>query len=169
MEPQSSGIKAWQWVVTVIVIIVLIVIGVMVFGNKGSQTAGTENPTATTTDNTGTTPINRVTMTDQYPGNVVYLSSVQADKPAWVVVQTDSNGTPGKVIGSVHVDAGINPGKVTLTQPMVDGATYYASMYSDDGSGKFDINADKVLMDANGSAITHVFKASTSVGAGLKG
>ena len=167
MEPQS-GIKTWQWVVTVIVIIVLIIIGVLVFGNKGSQNLATETTIPTSTE-TPTGPINRVTMTDQYPGNVAFLSSVQADKPSWVVVQADNNGLPGKVIGSTHIDAGITPGvKITLTQPMVDGATYYAVIYTDDGSGKFDATTDKPVTDANG-VIMHVFKSSTSVGAGLKG
>ena len=35
MQP-STGIKAWQWVVTVVVIIVIIIIGIWVFGNKGA-------------------------------------------------------------------------------------------------------------------------------------
>jgi hypothetical protein len=169
MEPNTTGVKTWQWVVTVIVIIVLIIIGVLVFGGKGSQ-APTTNQTglASSTDET-TGAVNRISMTDQYPGNVVYLNSVQLEKPGWVVVQADNNGTPGAVIGSAHFDAGINPGKITLTKAMVDGSTYYAVIYTDDGKGTFNATTDQPLTDSIGNVVMHVFHATTAAGAGLKG
>lgn len=168
MEP-STGVKTWQWVVTVIVIIVLIVIGVLVFGSKGSQAPTASDNTSSTTASTGTT-VNRVSMTDQYPGNVVYLNSVQLAQPGWVAIQADSNGQPGAVIGSAHFDAGLSPGsKITLTQPMVDGQMYYAVIYTDDGSGSFNTATDQPLKDANGNVIMNTFRATTAAGAGLKG
>ena len=168
MEPDTSGVKTWQWVVTVIVIIVLIVIGVLVFGGKGSQAPTTGNtPVASSTDQTGA--LNRITMTDQYPGNVVYLNSVQLANPGWVVIQANKNGTLGAVIGSAHFDAGINPGKITLTTPMVDGQVYYAVLYTDDGTGTFNATTDQPLTDSSGNVIMQVFHATTAAGAGLKG
>jgi hypothetical protein len=167
MEPQS-GIKTWQWVVTVIVIIVLIVIGVMVFSDKGevpSTTNPDESPAVVDTD----TAINRIVMSDQYPGNVVYLSSVQVSADSWVVVQTDNAGLPGKVIGSAKFKAGISPGKITLTQPMVDGATYYAVIYSDNGGASFDATKNTPVRDSKGNVIMKVFKASATVGVDFKG
>jgi len=168
MEPTSSGIKTWQWVVTVIVIIAIIIICVMVFGGKGSQAPATEEtPVATVTDQN--TAINRIVMSDQYPGNVVYLSSVQVATSSYVVIQSDSNGVPGAIIGSARFNAGINPGKIDLTKPMVDGGTYYAVIYTDDNSGKFNTTNDTPVKNAAGQIIMQVFKASTSVGAGQKG
>lgn len=167
MNPNESGIKTWQWVVTAIVIIVLVVIGIMVFGNKSSQAPATDD--TTTTSQTGQTGVNRIVMSDQYPGNVVYLSSVQLAQPGWVVVQADNNGQPGTVLGSTHFGAGINTGKVTLSQPTVEGGTYYAVLYTDDGTGTFNPATDKPLTDANGNVIMQIFHASASVGAGLKG
>ena len=166
MEPQS-GIRTWQWVVTVIVIIVLIILGINLFGGKGTTTPATETPTPTET--TAATTGNRITMVDQFPGNVVFLSSVQTSDPAWVVIHADNAGQPGKVIGSAHVGAGVNPVKVTLTQPTVEGGTYYAVLYTDNGGTKFDAAKDQPMKDAAGNIILHVFKASASVGAGLKG
>ena len=165
----SSGIKTWQWAVTVIVIIALIVIGVMVFGGKTGESPVTtdENATDVTLDENGA--INRIVMSDQYPGNIVYLSSVQVATSSWVVVQGDNSGVPGKVLGSTHFDAGINPGKVTLSESMLDGNTYYAVIYTDNGDNKFDITKDVPLKDSKGQVIMKVFKASTTVGAGLKG
>ncbi len=167
MQPQS-GIKTWQWVVTVIVIIVLIIIGIWVFGNKGATTPTDNTPV---TDNTpaATTVINRVVMSDQYPGNVVYLSSAQFANPGWVVIQADNAGTPGKILGQTYFASGINPGKITLSSPMIDGKTYYAVMYSDNGDAKFSITTDKPLMDASGNVIMKVFHASSAVSSQVKG
>lgn len=166
MEPQS-GIKTWQWVVTVIVIIVLIVIGVMVFGGKSTEVpVSDENTTPVVTENTA---VNRIVMSDQYPGNVVYISSVQVEKTSWVAIHADNSGVPGKVLGSAKFDAGINPGKITLTQPMVDGATYYAIIYTDVEGATFDVAKNMPLKDSKGQVIMKVFKASTSVGADFKG
>jgi len=132
----TNGIKPWQWVVTVIVIIVLIIIGIIVFSNKGTVapiTPEVQQPTQTTG------AVNQIIMSDQYPGNVVNISSVQLANPGFVVIQKDASGKPGAVIGWTYVGAGINPAKVTLTQPMVDGAMYYASLNSDSNSNmKYD-------------------------------
>ncbi len=168
MQP-SSGIKTWQWVVTIIVIIILIIIGVLVFGGKGSQApvTGDESMATTTADQSAA---NRIVMSDQYPGNVVYLSSVQLTKPGWVVIHKDNKGQPGDIIGSAHFDAGINAGgKITLSGSTVEGGTYYAMIHSDDGDGIFNAAKDLPLKDARGNIIMHVFHASASVGAGLKG
>lgn len=168
MQP-STGVKTWQWVVTVIVIIVLIIIGIWVFGNKGASTP-TDNSATATTDNSATAgAINRVVMSDQYPGNVVYLSSAQFANPGWVVIQADNNGAPGTILGETYFTSGINPGKISLSSPMIDGSTYYAVMYSDNGDQKFDPTVDKPLMDANGNVIMKVFHASSAVSSEVKG
>ncbi len=167
MEPQQ-GIKTWQWVVTVIVIIALIVIGILVFGNKKSSPSTTDN-TATTTNTTATTGTNSIVISDQFPGNVIYISSVQAAQPVWIAIHKDNNGQPGAIIGTTHFDAGINPGKVTLSESTIDGRTYYAMMHSDDGTGTFSSTADAPLMDANGNVIMRPFKASSAANAQIKG
>jgi hypothetical protein len=108
-------------------------------------------------------------MSDQYPGNVVYLNSAQFANPGWVVINADSSGTPGAILGQSYFTAGINPGKITLSSPMVDGGTYYAVMYSDNGDQKFNTSIDKPLTDSNGNVIMKVFHASASVGNQVKG
>ena len=163
----QNGIRTWQWVVTVIVIIILVVIGIMVFSKKGVETPATTTETASTQTNTNA--INRIIMADQYPGNVVYVSSVQLANPGYVVINKDSAGQPGAIIGYASAPSGINPLKITLTQPMIDGGTYYAVLYSDNSNGKFDVNVDKPLTDSNGNIIMKVFKASASANAEIKG
>lgn len=170
MDPQaSSGIKTWQWVVTAIVIIVLIVIGIMVFGNKGAQEPAMTDQTPTDTGTNAPASLNRVVMTDQYPGNVVYISSVQLSQPGWVAIHKDNKGQPGAIIGETYFDKGINPGQVKLSEPLVDGGTYYAMLHSDDGDKKFDANKDRPLTDSNGNVIMKIFHGSAAAGAGTKG
>ncbi len=166
MDP-ASGVKTWQWVVTAIVIIILIIIGIMVFGGKSSE-APTDTDSPNPTDTT-VSEVNRIVMSDQYPGNVVYISSVQLAKGGWVEIHADNNGTPGEIIGSQWFDAGINPGKITLTKPTVEGGLYYAMLHSDDGDKKFDATKDLPLKDSRGNVIMKPFRAAASVGAGIKG
>lgn len=160
MEP-STGIKAWQWIVTAIVIIALIVIGIFVFGGKTDDTT-TDTPTGTPT--TSVTGVNRIVMTDQYPGNIVNLSSVQFENGGWVVVHRDSTGTPGPVIGQMYFEKGVGPGKITVTPPMIEGGTYYAMLHTDDGDKKFDIAKDLPLKDAAGNVIMKIFRATVAAG-----
>lgn len=164
MQPES-GVKTWQWVVTVIVIVALIIIGISVFGGKSTQApTGDDDTTAGSS-----TEVNRVVMSDQFPGNVVYLSSVQLAKPGFVVVHKDNAGQPGDIIGSAYFDAGINPGKITLTSSTVEGGVYYAMLHTDDGDKLFDVTKDLPLKDSKGNVIMKLFRAAASVGAGFKG
>lgn len=166
MEPQQSGIKTWQWVVTVIVIIVLIVIGVMVFGGGDSDTEPVDGTGQDTVIAPGT---NGIIMSDQYPGDVVYVSSVQVSSPGWIAIHKDNAGKPGAIIGSVYVAAGVNPARITLTEPVVDGGTYYAMLHSDNGDRKFDATVDLPLVDSRNNVIMRVFRGSASADANIKG
>ena len=169
MEP-STGIKTWQWVVTAIVVIVLIIIGIIVFGgNKSGTTDTTGTDTTLQASDTPNAPVNAIDMNDQYPGNVVYVNSVQVAQSSWVVIRKDNNGQPGTVIGTGHFDVGNHPGKITLTQPTVDGGIYYAVLYTDDGSGKFSATADTTVKDAAGNDVLHLFHASVTAGNSIKG
>lgn len=165
---QQSGLRTWQWVVTAIVIIVLIVIGIMVFGKKSGPATDMDNGTATTTPS-NEPGVNSIIMSDQYPGNVVYISSVQLANGGWVVIHKDNAGQPGAIIGSAWSDAGINPVKVTLTQPLVDGGVYYAELHSDNGDKKFDDKVDMALKDSNGNTIMRMFRGSATADQNVKG
>src|SRR3990167_7106451 len=100
MESNQGGIKAWQWVVTVIVIIILIILGYTMFkSNPSANLTPTDTLEPTATD---INEVNRVVVSDQFPGNIVYISSVQLANPGFVVIRKDNAGTPGDVIGSMY-------------------------------------------------------------------
>lgn len=162
MQPESTGVKTWQWVVTVIVIIVLIILGYYMLNSNDAAAP------STTDDVNGDAMIagkdvNRVVVTDQFPGNIVYLSSVQLTKPGFVVIHKDKAGTPGDVVGYQYFDKGINPGKITLTTATMDGSIYYAVLHSDDGDKIFSATKDLPLKDASGNTIMKLFRVTTSV------
>jgi hypothetical protein len=166
MQPDNtSGIKPWQWVVTIIVIIIIVILGYWLFSKNSSSTQNQANTNPAPTSSTpASTEANSIVVTDQYPGNVVYISSVRLASPGFVVIQKNNSGTPGAVIGTQYFAAGINPGKITLTSPTVDGGLYYASLYSDSvGSQKFDITKDTLVQDSHGTAIIETFHALANV------
>ena len=169
MEPQvQNGIKSWQWVVSGIIVVVIIIVAVLVFNNKSAE------PTPPSAENsaipsTSTSDVNRVIMTDQYPGNVVYLSSVQTSNGAWVVIKKDASGKPGAVIGSGYAAAGTIPLKITLSEAMIDGGMYYAALYSGSKDKAFNATFNTTINDANGSPVMKVFRSSASANAEVKG
>lgn len=157
---ENQGIKTWQWVVTVIVIIILIVLGYYLFkGNSTSTTDATPTVSPTSMDN----EVNRVIVSDQFPGNVVFVSSVQLANGGWVVIHKDNAGRPGAVIGTAWSDAGINPVKVTLTEKTLDGGVYYAMLHADNGDKKFDATKDVALKNDLGNEIIVKFNVTTNV------
>lgn len=159
---QNQGIRTWQWVVTVIVIIILIVLGYYLF--KGNGTADNNNNSATSTDQVSdANEINRIVVADQYPGNVVYISSAQLANGGWVEIHKDNAGIPGAIIGSIYAEKGIAPVKITLTEKTVDGQLYYAMLHTDDGDKKFDAAKDLPMKDSRGNVIMKPFRATTAV------
>jgi hypothetical protein len=158
---ENQGIKAWQWIVTVIIIIVLVILGYYMF--KGGSSAPTTTETPTTEENASNGDVNRVVVADQYPGNIVYVTSAQFAAPGWVAIHEDNAGTPGAIIGSAYFDKGINPGKITLAKKTVEGKLYYAMLHSDDGDKKFDATKDMPLKDASENIIMKPFRVSSTV------
>jgi hypothetical protein len=163
MQPEENGVRTWQWVVTVIVIIILILLGYYMLKGNGTTAPTSEVETGTDSSLVVGKDTNRVVINDQFPGNIVYLSSVQLAKPGFVVIHKDNKGVPGDIIGYQYFEKGINPGKITLTTPTAEGQTYYAMLHSDNGDKKFDAKLDLPLKDAAGNAIMKMFRSTSTV------
>jgi hypothetical protein len=162
MEP-NQGIRTWQWVVTVIVIIILIVLGYYLFkGNKPATNGADATPTPTETVSDAN-EVNRIVVADQYPGNVVYVSSIQLANGGWVEIHKDNAGMPGAIIGSTYVEKGISPVKITLSEKTQDGQLYYVMLHSDDGDKKFEVLKDLPIKDSKGNIVMKPFRATTNV------
>lgn len=143
MESNAQGIATWQWVVSIIVIIALIVLGIYFF----TGTSSTNMTPGGTTPALNTTGLNRLVVTDQFPGNIVFITTVQLAQPGFINITKDVAGQPGVVIGTQSFEKGINTGKVTLTEPTLSGSTYHAVLYYTDAK-------DTVLIDKTFKART---------------
>lgn len=154
---EQNNPRGWQWGITVaIIIIILVIIGYLVFKSPETEPVPT--------DNTPTTPAqteaNRLIVNDQFPGNQVYISTVQLAKSGFVVIQKSSAGVPGAVIGNKLFEAGTRSGNVILTESTVDQGVYYAVLYDDTNSdGKFDSKTDQPIKNSKGEVIMDMFKA----------
>lgn len=164
MEP-NSGIKPWQWAITIIIIVIILgLAGYLIYGgnksNVNNTTGGIEQATTTTSIDSGA---NRITMSNQFPGNIVYVSSVNLSNGGFVVIHKDKDGEPGAVIGSEYFEPGNRPGTINLTEKTVEGSTYFAVLHSDDGDKVFDATKDLPIKDASGAFIMKSFKATVNL------
>jgi hypothetical protein len=167
MNPESTNSGVWKWVVTIVVIVALVIIGIVVFGGGKNSEPVTEVDTTKTEQENITS--DKVVVGDQVPGDVVYISSVSLSKPGFVVIKKDAGGVPGAVIGQTYFESGINPGKVTLTEPTQNGKTYYAVLYSDNGDKKFDSSKDMEVKDARGNTVMRPFRVTPQANMEIKG
>lgn len=162
MEPNyTNSTRPWQWIVTALVVIALIALGIYMITRKGpapEDYTGTPNGQTTSPRYT-----NRILVTDQYPGNIVYISSVELEKGGYVVIHKNNAGKPGAIIGSAYFDVGVHPGQVNLSESTVDGATYYAMLHSDNGDKVFSSTQDTPILNAQGQPIMQSFKATTQI------
>jgi hypothetical protein len=99
--------------------------------------------------------MNSIIVTDQVPGNAVLFRSVTLAENGFVVVREVVDGQPGRVIGSLFVEAGTLQGEsVGLVSPTVEGGIYYVELYTDtNANGVFDDGVDAAVMTALGKAI----------------
>lgn len=137
MESNENQVASWQWVISGIIVIGLIALGVYFFtGSSNTSNSPTETPTTTVNTN----EVNRLVVSDQFPGNIVYITTVQLSRPGFVTITKDVAGKPGAAIGTQSFDKGINTGKVNLTEKTVDGKVYHAVLY-------YNESKDKILLD----------------------
>ncbi|MCX6716868.1 MAG: hypothetical protein NTV72_03015 [Candidatus Taylorbacteria bacterium] len=163
MEPSTSGMKPWQLGVTVLVIVIVLgIIGYFIF--KSPSTPSGETPSTNVAVNQPANGQNRILVSDQYPGDKVYITTVQIAKPGFVVINKNNDGAPGAVIGSKWFDAGTTAGQVTLSEKTVNGGTYYAVLHDDVvGDQKYDDAKDSALRDDAGKIIMQSFKVSDTI------
>ncbi len=107
---------------------------------------------------------NKLVIEDQFPGNVVYLSSLSLKKSGFAVVYTNTEGKLGKVIGSGYFPGGTNPGNIAITQNTIEGGKYFVVLFDDTNGDKiFTPGTDLVLKDVNGINVIGSFRATTKL------
>jgi len=161
MEPNRSGISVTQWVIMAIVVVALVVFGVYMLTREDKMPAG--SPSAVTTTQIPQYK-NKVSLTDQFPGNIVYLTTVELAQDGFAVVYDGNPAQGGKVIGTTYIKAGVRPGQVNLTTKTIDGKLYYVALYVDsNGNGVFDAT-DAPALSSTGAPVVQTFRVTLTVG-----
>ena len=158
------------------VIGIVAVIAILIGGSwllKGKNTADNLAAVGSLDNNRlGIAQTSDLEVSDQFPGAVVYVKSVNLPQGGWVVIhQPDSTGTPGPVIGYEYFDATTHAGTVTLTTRTVEGGEYMAVLYSDNGNKTWDVSGpapdssggDQAMPTASGLLIAVPFTATVNL------
>jgi len=162
-EYNNSGIKPWQWVVSIAVVLILLGLGIYMMTVKSDTTAAPMDEHTGMDENSDMHALDRIIITDQFPGNIVYISTVELSHDGFVTIHKGVGGRPADMIGSQFFPAGNQPGSIDLSENTVDGATYYAVLRMDDGDGVLDIAKDLPALDENGAEIIKAFNATTDL------
>jgi hypothetical protein len=161
-QEYNSGIKPWQWILTIAVIVIILILGGYMYSVRNDSTEINEEEQIGSVDQ-NLTGSNRLVMSDQFPGNIVYVATVELAQDGFVVIHKNNAGKPGAVIGSEYFKRGNQPGSIDLTEKTVDGASYIAELHIDDGDGVFDAAKDLPAKDANGAVVMKLFRATTDL------
>lgn len=162
MDGEQESSKKLVIGVVVFIIIAAVAVGAYYFA-AGRRTAETERETSGEegTAVTTTTEINRLVVTDQFPGTIVYISAVELADNGFVVIHREStDGKPGEIVGSEFFDRGTNPGQITLVRTTNDMDSYFAMLHKDDGDGRFNAAKDLPIKDSKGQVIMLKFRVT---------
>ena len=105
-----------------------------------------------------------VTDTTAEPPNTILIAIATLDESGWVIVQEDTGGAPGAVIGETLIERGENTNVlVTLNREATAGETMHATLHFDQGvEGTFESGIDPVLTDGEGADVTRSFTVSVN-------
>ena len=151
MENENNGGK--KLIVVVVVIIILAIIGAIWFSVSGSDKVPTpvENGTAVLGFEAAkeANQVGTLEVGIQFPGNTVYVAGAKLPAGGFVAVRQKEAGQPGAILGSHLFTVGSPIGNVDLSEATLDGQSYLAEAYTDNGDGVFDATTDQLIMNAD--------------------
>ncbi len=101
-----------------------------------------------------------IVIKNQPAGLRVIINSVALSNDGWVAVREDNNGEPGNILGARRFNTGIYKQElIELLRNTVEGETYYAVIYLDDGDKIFNYEKDIIVTDGSGNIIKSKFDA----------
>jgi hypothetical protein len=88
---------------------------------------------------------------EQLPGQLVRVYFASFVGPTFLVIQKDRQGYPGEVVGVSQVLNGQMEGfEIALMVKMLEGETFFATAYRDNGDGIYTPGKDALVYDASG-------------------
>lgn len=104
---------------------------------------------------------NAIVVLEQRLTDDVSINAINMEKAGFVIIHRDAGGKPGAIVGvSRWFPAGqYSDEEIGTTETLMDGVSYYAVLYVDDGNGIFDPKEDKPAQNFAGD-VMGVFEAS---------
>jgi hypothetical protein len=147
-SPLDGGNKAqYMWLVGGLVILVLIFVGYRMLNKNGTSSAGDETYGREEALENMAEATGSLEVENQIPNDVVYISSVTLSTPGFVAISITKGVNAGNVIGSKSFPEGNNPGQIVVSEKTLEGQTYTATLYADDGDAELDATKDRVLVE----------------------
>ena len=88
----------------------------------------------------------------------VIVEGVTAVAPSWLVIQTETNGTPGPVIGYVKINKGENKNVAVTIDTQKSTAKLFAMIHVDDGEkDKLDFPNNDMPLVYKGEMVSKLF------------
>jgi hypothetical protein len=100
---------------------------------------------------------NGLVLGTQTAGKQVVFKEIALASPAWIAIQDDVNGQPGKTLGARLFDKGTTTGAIDLLRATEDGKEYLVVIHSTDGNKTFTSATDKALTDSSGNVLMTKF------------
>ena len=106
-----------------------------------------------------TGPIPQVQVSDQTIQNSqVTITTADAIASSWLVIQTETNGIPGPVIGYTKINKGINKNVVVQIDAQKITTRLFAMIHEDSGEkGKFDFPENDMPLLYRGEMVSRLF------------
>lgn len=103
--------------------------------------------------------IPQVTVSDQPIINGrITVSSVIAIAPSWLVIQTETNGVPGPVVGYAKMNKGVNNNVSVNIDALKSTPKLFAMIHEDGGvKGKFDFPNNDMPLLYKGEMVSKIF------------
>ncbi len=103
--------------------------------------------------------IPQVQVSDQpIQGGQVTIALADAVAPSWLVVQTETNGTPGPVIGYTKIDKGTNKNIIVQVDVQKVTPKLFAMIHEDNGEiGIFDFPNNDMPLMYKGDMVSELF------------
>lgn len=107
----------------------------------------------------GNNVVPQLTVSDQViQDQQVTIESVTAVATSWLVIQTETNGAPGPVIGYTKINKGENKNVSVKIDTVKSTPKLYAMIHEDSGEkGKFDFPNNDMPLTYNGEMVSKLF------------
>ncbi|HEY4515631.1 MAG TPA: hypothetical protein VJH67_00355 [Candidatus Paceibacterota bacterium] len=155
METNNNK-RYWQIFVGALIVAIIVLVSAFRSFNQEIDSLAAVGARGDANASTAAAADAELAVRDQFPGSIVFVSSVKTPTGGWVVITDDANA----VIGSGYFEATQITGTIDLLTPTFEGQNYFAGLYHDNGDRVFTLVADEKWLNSAGQPIIAFFRAT---------